>query len=568
MRIALSIAGLCIWTGSGVAGEIPTPSRVDAVTVFMSGAEVTRVGKIKLEKGEHTLVFSDVPPSAVPGSIRVEGKATGKLEIGSVDTRRTFLARADALAADAERRKLEDELDTLRDQKTSIEAQMLASETQKSLITNLALLPTRPTMAGSSGPSNEDWTKILSLINQGSIDAARGATDARVKIRETDHKIEDAMNKLKALAPAKSEQTEIKVHVDAAAPLEADLTVRYQVAEARWVPLYDARLQTGSKTLPPKLDLARRAAVSQRSGESWDNVALQLSTARPSAGASAPELQTQTVDFEPDVPKPVPMAGVQMRRSLKSKANGARDDESLAMSDGAGLTAAGPPEPQPEAVTVQEASVTAAPFEATFAVTGRVSVPGTGEDKRVVLLTEQFEPALSVRTVPKSNPKAYLYAKIALSKGTPLLPGQVYLFRDGTFVGLGSLPLLSPGEDHDLGFGTDDQVKIRHAVVDEKRGETGLISSVHTDSRNFRIIVKNMHERPMMVTVVDQVPVSQNLDIKVEYVGKMQPTKQNIDDKRGVMSFEQKLEADEEKVIDYGYRISWPGAKSITFGGR
>ena len=566
MRNALSIAGLCLLTASAAAADIPTSSRVDAVTVFMSGAEITRVGKIKLEKGEHTLIFTDVPASAVPASIRVEGKATGKLEIGSVDTRRTFLARADELAADAERRRLEDELDTLRDQKTSLEAQMQASETQKSLIANLTQLPTRPAAPGANGQS-EDWAKILSLIGQGSTDAARGATDAQVKIRETDRKIGDAENKLKALAPPKTEQTEVKVHVDAAAPLEADLTVRYQVAEARWVPLYDARLQTGSKTLAPKLDLARRAAVSQRSGEAWDNVTLQLSTARPSAGAAAPELQTQTVDFEADAPKPMPVAALETRRAAKSKADGRRDEDNLAMAE-AGGTAAPTAPPQPEPVAVQEAALTSAPFEATFAVNGRVSVSGTGEDKRVVLLTEQFEPALSVRTVPKANPKAYLYAKISLAKGTPLLPGQVYLFRDGTFVGIGSLPLLSPGEDHELGFGTDDQVKIRHAIVDEKRGETGLISSVHTDSRNFRVIVKNMHERPMSVTVMDQMPVSQNQDIKVEYVGKTPPAKQNVEDKRGVMSFEQKLEADEEKIIEYGYRISWPGAKPITFGAK
>ena len=98
--------------------EVTAPSRVDAVTVFLSGAEVTRVAKVKLDKGEHTVVFNDVPASAVQGSIRVEGKATGKLDIGSVDTARKYLARAESQAADVERKKIEDELEALRDQKT------------------------------------------------------------------------------------------------------------------------------------------------------------------------------------------------------------------------------------------------------------------------------------------------------------------------------------------------------------------------------------------------------------------------------------------------------------------
>ncbi len=151
------------------------------------------------------------------------------------------------------------------------------------------------------------------------------------------------------------------------------------------------------------------------------------------------------------------------------------------------------------------AQIQNAPFEATFTVPGRASVASTGEAKRVLLSSEDIEPALSCRSVPKLDTNAYLYAKLKFAKGTPLLPGTVYLFRDGTFVGTGDLPLLSPGEDHDLGFGVDDQVKVKHAVLEEKRGETGIISTSHVDSRNFRVNVKNMHERPIDVTILDRI---------------------------------------------------------------
>ena len=52
-------------------------------------------------------------------------------------------------------------------------------------------------------------------------------------------------------------------------------------------PFYDARLSTGSKQQAPKLQLVRRAAIQQRSGEVWENVALALSTAQPAAGTAA-----------------------------------------------------------------------------------------------------------------------------------------------------------------------------------------------------------------------------------------------------------------------------------------
>ncbi len=570
MRFALTFAGftsgLCLTASAAAALEVPAPSRVDAVTVFLSGAEITRVAKVKLEKGEHTIVFNDVPAGAIPGSIRVEGKASGKLDIGSVDTQRKLLARAESQAADIDRKRLEDELESLRDQRTVIEAQVQAAETQKALLANMAQLPMRPAPATGIAGMSEDWPRILAYIAQGTTDASRLQIDAQLKIRDLDRKIEDADKKLAALVPPKTEQTEVKVNVEAGSPLEADLTIRYQVATANWAPVYDARLATGSKTAAPKLTLARRAAISQRSGENWDNVTLQLSTARPSEGASAPTIDTQIVEFEPEF-KPVPAAPMARMEKSKGAREAMQDMDAAAMpEDAPAATAALAPPPPPEPITEQVATLTSAPFEATFAVPGKVTVIGTGEAKRVVLMTDDLEPALTSRTVPKAEPNAYLYAKLKIAKGTPLLPGRVYLFRDGTFVGTGDLPLLPPGEEHDLGFGLDDQVKVRHAVLEEKRGESGLISTSHTDSRNFRVTVKNLHERPIQLTVLDRVPVSQNQDIKVEFTGKASPTKQNVEDKRGVMSFEAKLEPDEEKVLEYGYRITWPAAKSIIYG--
>ena len=561
-RMAVSIAGLIIAAGQAAALDVSAPSRVDAVTVFLSGAEITRVAKVKIDKGEHTIIINDVPASAVPGSIRVEGKATGKLDIGSVDTNRRLLARAESQAADVERKRIEDELEVLRDQKAAIDAQVQAAETQKALISNLAQLPVRPSPAAGSPAGGEDWARILSIITQGATDAARLQIEAQFKARDLDRKISDLENRLSALIPAKTEQTEVRVYVDAGSPLEADLTVRYQIMAAHWAPIYDARLQTGSKTASPKLDLARRAAITQRSGENWDNVTLQLSTARPSQGAAAPVPVTQTVTFEPEVkPEPVPPAA--LRNKAKSQA-APMQDETAEGRAGIDMPVAAAPELVPVTETI--AALTSAPFEATFAVPGKVSVLATGEAKRVVLVTDQLEPVLSSRSVPKADPNAYLYAKFKIAKGTPLLPGQVYLFRDGTFVGTGAMPLLPPGQDHDLGFGVDDQVKVRHAVIEEKRGETGLISTSRTDNRDFRITIKNLHERPIQFSVLDRIPVSSNQDIKVELTGKSVPNKLNVDDQRGVIGFEAKLEPDEEKVLDYGYRVSWPAAKSIVYG--
>ena len=81
-------------------------------------------------------------------------------------------------------------------------------------------------------------------------------------------------------------------------------------------------------------------------------------------------------------------------------------------------------------------------------------------------------------------------------------------------------------------------MRVRHAIAEEKRAETGIITASKTDTRNYRITVKNLHERAIPVAVIDQIPVSQNADIKVELLGKTAPTKRDLDDKRGVLAWE------------------------------
>jgi len=78
--------------------------------------------------------------------------------------------------------------------------------------------------------------------------------------------------------------------------------------------------------------------------------------------------------------------------------------------------------------------------------------------------------------------------------------------------------------------------------------------------------IKNLHERAIQVTVFDQIPASQNQDIKVDLMSKTAPTKHNIDNKRGVLAWEIKLEPDQEQVIEFGYRVTWPSSKQVVYG--
>src|SRR5262245_41635656 len=557
MRSLTIVSFLLASTAGAMSAEIKATSRIDAVTVYPAGAELTRVGRVQMERGDHVLLFTDLPAQAVAGSIRVEGRATGTLEIGSVDTRRVSVPRSDTAAS--ERKQVEEAIENLKDEKALLQAAVDAAQAQKALVNNLAQLPTRPP-APNGAAAQPDWSLLFTLIGQRSAEAQKTILDAQIRIRETDRQIADLTRKLAALATTQDERTEVKVFVNAAGPLDADLSIRYQVLTAWWTPFYEARLSTGTRDQAPKLQLVRRASIQQRTGESWDDVALALSTARPGAGSAAPVLNPMTVDYTPDAPPP-PQA--QPAQNRETELSGAQDRDIRGRAS-AEITRAA--EGANTRVDEVRAGVEAQPFQAVYAIAGRVAVPATGEMKRVQIDDIALDPTLTVRTVPKAEAKAYLYAKLTIARGTPVLPGAVALFRDTTFVGNGRLPLLAPGEEHELGFGVDDMIRVRHAIVEDKRGETGLISASKTDVRNYRITVKNLHQRPIQLGVIDQIPVSQNDAIKIELLGRTQPTRRDLEGKRGILAWDMKLEPDEEKAIEFGYRVSWPAAKKVNYG--
>jgi uncharacterized protein (TIGR02231 family) len=546
------------------AAEIAAATTLDAVTVYRSGAQVSRLADQEIDAGAHTLVIKDLPAGAVLGSIRVEGKSDGDLRIGAVDAKRVQFLSGDAERQSSARKELEEDLERLTDAMDQLRSEIETREAQKTFIANLTSLPQHPPANPRDGSSpNQDWSRLLNLIGSSMADIQGDILKTRIAMRELGRRIEDVKKQLSELAPKQERRTEVRISVEAATKLKAALTIKYQVGNASWRPHYDARLETGSADKPGSLLLTRRASIQQQTGETWTDVALKLSTSQPSGQSAAPELTPLTVDFR-EPPRPVPTA--QYRYSNRKGGSNALQSapQSEAMQDQAAAARPVMGKIAKESTGILERTA----FQASFSVPGRITVLNTGEAKRVKLDDQNIAPKLNIRTVPRRDTNAYLYANLQMPTTAPYLAGPVSLFRDGGFVGMGRLPNLAPGADHELGFGSDASVIVKYHILGEKRGETGIISSSATDQRNFKIEITNQHPRSIDVVVIDQMPVSLNEDITVDLLGPSTPTKRNYDDKRGLLAWQFALDAGAKQTVNFGYTISWPADKQIGFGYR
>lgn len=553
--------------GQAFAGELTVPSKIDAVTVFPSGAEISRTISVKLEPGEHTLVINDVTGQALPTSLRVEAAATGKLEIGSVDARRTSLASTDPAVAQSARKKITDQIEKLQDEKEEQQSIIQVAEAQRAYLQNLSKLPQTPGAPGAasaSGP-HEDWNALFGVLGTRASELARTVTDAKRKQRALDKEIKELRKSYETAEGRSDDRTQIRVYVRADAALEATLALRYQVGSASWTAFYDARLATGDKGkgAASSLGITRRASIAQTTGEDWEDVTLALSTTRPGTATAAPDLNMLSVDF--GVPAPAPMGGANapMQQSVapvsKTADNDLEENKRVLYKAKKWFAAS-------EATVTRP--VAASTFQAVYAIPGRTTIKTTGEAKRLQISAENADPTLLVRAVPRLDHTAYLYAKFNLSKNSsPVLPGQVSLFRDGVFVGAGAFPQLAPGEDFELGFGADERVKVRRVVTEDKKGETGTFTTSRIEERRYAIMIKNLHTSAIQLQLVDRAPVAMHQDIKVEFTMDKgpQPTEKDVNDRRGTMLWEMKAEPGEEKTLGFGYKVTAPADKSISY---
>jgi uncharacterized protein (TIGR02231 family) len=298
------------------------------------------------------------------------------------------------------------------------------------------------------------------------------------------------------------------------------------------------------------VELVRRAEVMQASGESWDNVALTLSTARPLGATSAPDLWEQEIQvYEPLLDKMKKESDGLAGNSLQLNAPApAMDSEGKMVAEA----------PRKDVVQKQ-AVIEMAGFQALYGIQGRVSVDNSGTSKKVRIATDNYDATLNAMAVPRLDANAYLTAAFVIKGEAPMLPGTVNLYRDGVFMGQGALPLLSPDEEAKLGFGADDLIKVKRSEVKRKKGEEGLISTSNVEERAWDIVVKNLHDAPIPVTVLDQLPFSANENVVITPMAQMTPpTEKDLNKRRGVMAWRFDLAPKAENTIKFGYKVAWP----------
>jgi uncharacterized protein (TIGR02231 family) len=281
----------------------------------------------------------------------------------------------------------------------------------------------------------------------------------------------------------------ITVQIDAPSAGEVIVEVTYRVASAVWRPEHLARLVgDGAKGM---IEIVTFATAWQRTGERWDDVEIHFSTARPAQIATPPMLQDDVIASRKKTDAERARVVVEARDQavmLAGLDRGTRSvDEMPGVDDGG--------EPR------------------VYAPREKVTLVSDGSPFRVEIGRALLSAELARVAFPELAPVAHLRATATLSGEGPLLAGPVRVARGAGLVGRARLDFVAPGEPFEIGFGSDDAVRVRRSTSEAR--DTTTLTGTQKLKRTVSVFVSNLSQERKTVQITERVPVSEIESVEV-----------------------------------------------------
>jgi uncharacterized protein (TIGR02231 family) len=545
----LVTATLCAAIAAPVAhpADIVAALVIDKVTVYRDSAIVTRTGRVEIPAGEHRLIVRGLSERVEPATLRLSAESRN-LKLAGVEVQR--IVEGD-LVNPAERvltRKLRD----LDDQKGAIQDEITSAQAQIKLLEGVISAPTgMGTNAAAVSAANIPG--LVGAVGTGDAAARARIRAARLRIRDLDAETETTKAELAKIATARKASTELRVSITATSGGSVPVSLDYQMGGVSWGWQYEARLDSQAR----KVALIRQAQLAQGTGEDWKDVELTISTARPGMNAITPQIRSAFVRFAP--PQQHYGGGGEVEEIVVTGARGSSRLDRIRSSKAGAMDMSGVPEQAASA----NAEVFATDFVADYRIPGRVSVNADRQPRVYPITDDALAVDLVARAILPADRAAYLEAKLNYQGEVPIDAGDVQLYRDDAFVGIGALPLVLPGADVRIPFGQDDRIRI---VVRDEREDSGntALTKDRVEQHKRRFEVTSFHANALPIEVIDRVPVASEDDIKVEVLkGATAPTSRDFDGHAGVFLWRLTGEPRRTETIRHYYSVRFPRNRQL-----
>ena len=508
-------------------------SIITDVTVYLSGAEITRKAEIEIEAGVHKLIFQNLPGCIQPESVQVS--ANDGATILSVNHRLDYFQ---VQGNTDEIEKLQEELQALEKRERYENSQLELCGLEFEMFSNNMKLG-----GDHTGLKAAELKSAIEFYNERMASIKERELEYTYNIEEIQQKIQQIRNQLNVhYYPSQSAPTsEVTVELSTQESLLVTLALTYSVQSASWHPIYDIR----SKDIAGTVELNYKANVCQSSGEDWQNVKLVLSAGNPSENGQCPDMQPWYIDFYNEASHSRNVSAFNAIPRMLEKKMMVQDcmvDESIALET----------EDIKEAIYVPPVQTSETPTSMEYTIRDTYSIL-SGKEKCVEIMVYSLPAKYRYFSARKLEKEVFLLASIKDWEHLNLLAGNACVYFENKFVGKTYIDPRKASEEIDLSLGTDKRVIVTR-VKGKSMSEKTLTGALK-QTRCWNLTVRNLKATDINIRLIDQIPVSTNKQIQIDAV-EISGAEFNKDN--GLLTWDLSLKPSESKSFDVKYTVTHP----------
>ncbi len=554
MKNRLLIA-LLLCSFVGIASEV-TPhrltSKIEDVTVFITGAEVHRTAKANLKAGRNKLIFTSI--STVADLKSVQFNASSPVKLVSVSSEIDYLGAAQKGGR----------IKVINDSIALLQGQIVALQNDRgAYLAEKQFLEQNKSIKGEQeNLSVEELSAMAAYLRKHYMALNKAITEYDIEIQEKGtlkYRYENQLAELNYKETIKSNQ--IIVIVDSDIDKTVDLDLKFMVSNCGWQANYDLM----ATNVAEKITLKYKAKVYNNTGNDWTDVNLFLSTADPNLSASAPELspwylnyealRSQTTDdYRGDV-YVVP----ENRGYVKWYQNDNLELQQSQHLQGLTLSYDGRADAPNTESQISFKTIQVSQLSTTFEIQKKYSIPCDAKPYLVDITEHNLSAFFTHKAVPKLANDAYLLANIVGWENLDLVPGPTQVYFADAFVGQSYINTSNVSDTLRLSFGRDSKIPITRKLLEEF-SDKKIVGSNRRDAYTYSIVAKNNRETPVRIDLYDQIPISQDSDITVT-IEEISGASYNAI--TGQLSWLVNLDPGESKTFKLSFTLKYPKDKVI-----
>lgn len=549
---------LLLTTGLSAQQEKTIKTSVQKATVFLSGAQLFSTETVYVPNGISQIIFENVSANLLESSVQVTSKNSNYL---ITDVRYNLKYSEQGLSDDLDERKkkIQNDLKFVLD--SIAEANFFLELDQK----NIENLQTEKKLLLESKIARGDTRDSLPLLIH-SMDYVREhlknieteiikaqkqkGTDDKFKyglVQRRDILLKMIDNNYKG--EERKPTPQIIVTVFANAGTSGEFQINYFVSQAGWSTSCDL-LASGDKNV---IDFKQNALVYQNSGLDWKRASLTLSTGNPNLSNDKPNLPTQFVYYNQD------LSLYEVAPANRSNYFKKQKDDEVANRDSYKRTKLNDYMEGDSLSNLYSEFKTENILRIEYVLPIQYDIPSDKKSHSVVIQTKSLDAEYSFAVVPKLDPDVFLIARIADWEKLNLIAGKARLYFDGSYVGESTINPKNTTDTLQLNLGRDKSIVVTRNKIKEKSKER-ILSDNRIVTQMFEISIRNTKSVPIRLVVEDQMPVTKEPNIKIDYTDKGGA---KFSENSGKLIWDVNLKPRDTKKLTFSYEIKYPKEKAI-----